>query len=414
MMDNNIMELKKAEDINVDLPDTNNTELTDEDIESIAETINSVDSLSEAMLNSAKMETNKPQHNEESIANVVINPANGKPMAVEELENDDFYLQSFEEMLADPTIVAEDVDLNTIEYKKEDIDGTLSNYGVDCSKLTDEDYNKIRECIIKFNNKEKYSFYSHFPEEVKKTVDMIISKDLSLASKMGNYLSEGRNYISSEIIRDIVTAAFSNVAVVDLEKSIRATKKETTEEIKKDSYWRSTREYFLNTIPAIIDKMIEDGKENEADTLKRAMNAYIQSYTYTNMKKEYDCGKLKVKKIQIEKFKRTCSDFNFKYQKSQNIITELSTVLPVLDRHCNKSFNIDVLQEFICIFVNYTKTMDSNNKIDHIFMYYFIHNILTLDLYDKSNEEDVAFHNNLLNNINNFLVDIVEKRKLKE
>ena len=115
MMDNNIMELKKAEDINVDLPDTNNTELTDEDIESIAETINSVDSLSEAMLNSAKMETNKPQHNEESVANVVINPANGKPMAVEELENDDFYLQSFEEMLADPTIVAEDVDLNTIE-----------------------------------------------------------------------------------------------------------------------------------------------------------------------------------------------------------------------------------------------------------------------------------------------------------
>ena len=170
MMENNIMELKKVEDINVDLPDTNNTELTDEDIESIAETINSVDSLSEAMLNSAKVETNKPQHNEESVANVVINPANGKPMAVEELENDDFYLQSFEEMLADPTIVAEDVDLNTIEYKKEDIDGTLSNYGVDCSKLTDEDYNKIRECIIKFNNKEKYSFYSHFPEEVKKTV----------------------------------------------------------------------------------------------------------------------------------------------------------------------------------------------------------------------------------------------------
>lgn len=389
-------------------------ELTDEDIESISKTINSVDSPSEAMLNAAKEEANNPQHNEQSVANVILNPANGKPVSVEELDDDDFYLQSFEEMLADPNIKPMDIDLSNIKSTKEEINTTLKDYGVDYSKLTDEDYEKLDDCISKFNNKEKYSYYSHLPEEVKRVIDNIVSKDLALASKMGNFLSEGRNYIATEIIRDIVSNTFSNVALIDLEKSIRATKKETMDVIKSDSYWRSTREYFLKTIPAIIDKMIEDGKEDQVQPLRDAGEAFIQSYLYTDMRNAYESGKLKVKKIQIEKFKRTCSDFNFKYQKSQNIITELSTALPVLDRHCAKSYDIDVLQEFVCAFVNYTKNMDPNNKIDHIFMYYFIHNILTLDFYDKSNEEDVAFHNDLLNSINIFLSDIVKRRQSKE
>ena len=55
--------------------------------------------------------------------------------------------------------------------------------------------------------------------------------------------------------------------------------------------------------------------------------------------------------------------------------------------------------------------MDPNDKIDHIFMYYFIHNITTLDFYDKENPEDVAFHDELLNNIDTFLADITERRK---
>ena len=47
-------------------------------------------------------------------------------------------------------------------------------------------------------------------------------------------------------------------------------------------------------------------------------------------------------------------------------------------------------------------------------MYYFIYNINTLDFYDKSNEEDVASRDELVNNVNKFLNAIVDYHNNKK
>lgn len=405
--------LKNADKIGDNLSEKG--QLTDEDIETIAETINSVDSPGSELLEKAKEEASKPQQNTSSTANVVINPVTGKPMSIVDFddEDDDIHLQSFEEMMADPTIKPMDIDITKVEISQDDVKNALAGYGTD-KDFSIEDYNKIIEAADRFKKKEKFSYYVAMPDNIKTMIDRVISTDLELASKMGNFRAEARNYVASELLRDIVSSATTNTALIDLDKFIKTSQAKASIEIKRDDYWRSTREYFLKTLPTIIEKMVSDGKGDQADVLTKAREAFIQSYTYTDMMDKYKSGKIRVKKIQIEKFEKTCRDFNTRYQKSQNIITELSLALSSLDRHAPKHYDIDVLKEFLCIFVNYTRNMDPNNKIDHVFMYYFIYNITTLDFYNKENEEDVAFHDELLNNIDTCLKDIIEFRNNKK
>ena len=405
--------LKNADKIGDNLSEKG--QLTDEDIETIAETINSVDSPGSELLEKAKEEASKPQQNISSTANVVINPVTGKPMSIVDFddEDDDIHLQSFEEMMADPTIKPMDIDITKVEISQDDVKNALSGYSVD-KDFSVDDYNKIIEAANRYKKKEKFSYYVAMPDCIKTMIDRVISTDLELASKMGNFRAEARNYVASELLRDVVTTATTNTALIDLDKFIKTSQAKASIEIKSDDYWRSTREYFLKTLPTIIEKMVSDGKGDQADVLTKAREAFIQSYTYTDMMDKYKSGKIRVKKIQIEKFEKTCRDFNTRYQKSQNIITELSLALSSLDRHAPKHYDIDVLKEFLCIFVNYTRNMDPNDKIDHVFMYYFIYNITTLDFYNKENEEDVAFHDELLNNIDTCLKDIIEFRNNKK
>lgn len=405
--------LKNADKIGDNLSEKG--QLTDEDIETIAETINSVDSPGSELLEKAKEEASKPQQNISSTANVVINPVTGKPMSIVDFgdEDDDIHLQSFEEMMADPTIKPMDIDITKVEISQDDVKNALSGYSVD-KDFSVDDYNKIIEAANRYKKKEKFSYYVAMPDCIKTMIDRVISTDLDLASKMGNFRAEARNYVASELLRDVVTTATTNTALIDLDKFIKTSQAKASKEIKSDDYWRSTREYFLKTLPTIIEKMVSDGKGDQADVLTKAREAFIQSYTYTDMMDKYKSGKIRVKKIQIEKFEKTCRDFNTRYQKSQNIITELSLALSSLDRHAPKHYDIDVLKEFLCIFVNYTRNMDPNDKIDHVFMYYFIYNITTLDFYNKENEEDVAFHDELLNNIDTCLKDIIEFRNNKK
>ena len=403
--------LKKADIIGEDMGKKDKDELTDEDIEKITAAIDEVGSPTTELLEKAKEEAAKPQENQNEVSNVVINPVTGKPMAVEEFDDDDSELQSFEEMMADPNIKPMDIDMAKITISEDDVKSVLSGYSTDVSSFSLEDYDMIIKAADRFRNKEKFSYYNAMPEQIKTMINNVIASDLGLASKMGNFVAEGRNYIASELLRDIITSAATNTAVIDLEKMIKVERAKASKDMKSDEYWRSTREYFLKTLPAIADKILKTGDKEKAQPLLDATDAYIESYTFIKMMDLYRKGKLRVKRIQIEKFKKTCTEFNLKYQKSQNLITDLSLALTALDRNAPKHYDIDILKEFLCIFVNYTKNMDPNNKVDHVFMYYFIHNITTLDFYDKENPEDVAFHDELLNNIDTFLADITERRK---
>ena len=398
--------LKQADSVEDKLKDK---ELTDEDIQQISDTINEMNSPSMKLLEQAKEEADKEQKNESATARVVINPIDGKPMMVDEMEDDDeFHLQSFEEMMLDDNIKPMDIDIANITIDKEAV-SSIVNSVLGNEILTVEEFDQIIKAADRYKKGEKFPFFLSMPKKIQDSINRLIGA--SMNSKMGNFAKEGRNYIASELLREIVTSSATSVAVYDLEKAIKLTQKQASDEMRKDSYWRGSREFFMKTIPLMIDKETDPEK---IETLEKIKKAFTESYTYDEMLSMYKLGKLKVKKIQIEKFDKTCTGFNLKYQRSSNIITEISTILASLDRNAAKHFDIDILKEFICVFINYTKNMNPNDKIDHIFMYYFIYNINTLDFYDKSNEEDVAFRDELVNNVNKFLNAIVDYHNNKK
>lgn len=386
--------------------------MTEEDIDKIAEIISDIDSPSKEILAEAKKEAEKDHEGEDSVANIIINPVTGNPMMVDDVGDEDDELQSFEEMMVDDSIKPQDIKIEDVKISSDtarNVSETL--FGV--KDLSIDDVNTLVEAVEKFKHGEKFAYYNALPNSIKISIDRILGNS-EVGPKMGNYLKEGKNYIASQLYREIVSNDFTNTALYDLNKSIASIKKEATEEIKKDEYWNRTKKYFLKEIPEKIEKAKENEDFELVDRLEKSRSSYIESYTFKDMHDKWAHGKCKVKKIQIEKFKRTCEEFNLKYQKSQNLITDLRTIYTSLDRNVDKRIDANIIREFICIFVNYVKNMNPNDIYDHIFMYYFIYNINLLDMFKSSNEEDIKFRDELLNNINNFLFDIVEFHHRKE
>ena len=140
---------------------------------------------------------------------------------------------------------------------------------------------------------------------------------------------------------------------------------------------------------------------------------FIQSYTYEDMYEAYKNGKIKVKNIQVDKFKRTCQEFKRKYYNSTFQIRDIGMTIGTLDRVLDNKYNINSIKKFIVAFINYTMNFTPSNIEEHVFMYYFIQNILALDInLPKSGYE--TFNELVKQNIYKFIDLIIEKDELKK
>lgn len=392
----------KKEDVGLDL--------TDDQIGQINDIIeeNAKDFPSTKMMDDAKKLAAEDHKGEESVASIIIDPVTGRPVMAEEYEQDEDELQSFEEMLADDSIEIDDIDIEKVEVKDQTIkDITAAMFSN--TTLSPKDFDMIRAAVEKFKKGEKFSYYTAMPDIIKNQINSTIGAEMS--SKMGNFVKEGRNYMASSLLQEIVSSEVMNVVTYDYQKNIRKAMNEGVKGMKEDKYWSDIKSYFLDKLPKVAEEFLSKGETDKANRCNDIRNAFIESYTFKEMHDLYNKHKIKVKKIMLEKFKRTCMEFNVKYQKSQNIIQDVQLIERALDRHAAKKFDMVVINEFICVFILYTqmKNMDPNNIADHTFMYYFIQNILTLDYYDKNNKKDVEFHDQLINNINMFLEDISKR-----
>ncbi len=390
----------------------NKPELTDEDIDQINDTIEEVasDSATTKTTEEAKeLEAEYEPKLESAKTTLVTNPITGKPMLITEDQEDDDedFLPSFEEMLADDSIKPMDIDMDTVVIKAETIKPILAATFPN-THFSDEDIEKVRIAAEKQKRKEDFSYYESMPDSVKGAVNGLIGGEMQ--SKMGSFNKEGRNYIVQAMLDNIVQDEIVDKATYDMNKMIQKGMKDISEETKKDKYWEGSRAFFMSEIDNKIQKFEDEGKPEIAERFRQVKEAYRQSYTYENMLAAYKAGKIKVKKIQVEKFNRTCEEFNFKYQKTQNIINDIKTLLPKLDRVAAKHFDLNIIKEFIVVFINYVKNMDVNDYKDHTFMYYFIYNINTVDYYDTENAEQEEHHKQIINNINTFLQAIVDRK----
>lgn len=390
--------------------------ITNEQIEEVVDTIKETteDSANKKIMEDAAEEAKKDHKGEVGTATVVTNPFTGKPMFVSDNEDTDFHLQSFEEMMEDDSIVPMEIDESKVNINTDTVKDRIQATFGNKQNLSMADLEKLVELANRVKNKEKFSYYSSMPQSVKDLINETIG--VEMGSKMGSFIKEGRNYIAGSILQDIVNDATQEVAYNDLQKSIAAIKGEGARKMKKDSYWTDVKRYLMFGTLEKADKLREEGKTEQADRYEAVHDAFIESYMMTDMLDMYSRGKIRVRKIDVEKFKKTCNSFNFKYQNSTNVINDITQVLMILDRYADKKFDLDIIKEFICVFIKYTdiKNMKADNVVDHTFMYNWIFNIITLDMYNKEDEFSVEFHDQLISNINNFLSIITERKNKKE
>ena len=380
--------------------------ITDEQIEEVNEVINSMTEEEHKILEEAKKQAAEPdQQGFEGTATIVTNPITGKPMHI--LEDDEFELPSFEEMMADDSIEPLDIDESKVSITRDMVREKLVIYLKDYP-ITDDDIDKVLALANRLKNKEKFSFFASMPDSVKEGINILMGLEASAA--LGSFIKEGLNYLAGSILNDIVDEAVREVAYNDLQKSIARVRIESAGEMKKDSYWSDYKKYLLYGTVEKAKRLRDDGKNDLADKYDNIRKSFIESYKMEDMLSLYKTGKIKIRKIDIEKFPKTCRNFNMKYENTTQVINNIAETLPILDRFAMKHFAIDTLKEFICIFIKYTdiKKMKPENIVDHVFMYNWIMNIISLDLYNPEDEFAVTFRQELLDSINNFLQEIID------
>ena len=388
-------------------------ELTDDQIEEL------IDALGSQELDPAQMfpsnngqvynEFTDPERNVDAKVLVSSNPVTGL------LNTIPYEEQNITEESLDKLLDLKNEEFGQIEINWDIfVETTKSMYG----DAGEEDLKQLFITVNRYRKGENFPYYNNLPNFIKKEIDGYVDTSAIQNQADLNTTKRLKNMLAKELFDTIITSNYSSKAFADLSKF-------TVNEINKEKeklggsiheYNSKLREeYELGFIKKAeeLEKSDEEGAAETAEKLRKTSRMFTQSYTYEDMYEAYSKGKIKVKSIQVEKFNRTCSEFNRKYYNNTFKINDIGMTVPVLDRVLDEKYNINAIKKFIVAFINYTMNFSPSNIDEHIFMYYFIQHILTLDIKIPENSE-VEFNELLIQNINKFLDLIIERDNRKE
>ena len=280
--------------------------------------------------------------------------------------------------------------------------------GVVFPNFKEEDVPVFLNALNKYRKKEKVSYFNLLPESMKNGIDAIVGQSqIGYASQR-----EARNYVIEGLFEQIIQDNYSNKIVTDLNQSLEESYKQLYEDTKGDfSKYNNNQRYIYETyLLEYADKIQEEDSE-KADLCRKIHDKFVESYTYEDMYNLYkNTGKLRVKKIEVEKFEKSCLSWLYKYSNHKMVINNLSDTFPVLKSELAEfRFSDDTLKKFIVIFTKYSMNMSPDNVDEHVYMYYFIKNILSLKYYNKDDEEEIKFYDKVRHNLIKFLELIEEK-----
>ena len=388
-------------------------ELTDDQVEAMLSAIESqgLDAAQMFPSNNGIVfnENTDPSQNVEAKVLVSTNPVTGVLTTIPYSE------ENITEESLDKLLELDNEDLKKVEINWDVfVETTKGMYG----EADDDSLKQLFDAVNRYRAGEDFSYYNSLPEFIKKEFNSYVNNIFDNAPVNMNNIKQLRNTLSKELFEVIITSNYSSKAFSDISKF-------ATSEINKEKdklggsiheYNNKLREEYEVGFITKAEEFEKNGDEKSletADKLRKTSRMFTQSYTYEDMYEAYSNGKIKVKSIQVEKFNRTCSEFNRKYYTSTFKINDVGMVIPVLDRILDEKYNIIAIKKFIVAFINYTKNFTPDNVDEHVFMYYFIQNILALDVKIPENGQS-EFNELLIQNINKFLDLIIEKDNQKE
>lgn len=388
-------------------------ELTDDDIEKIFEMIDSEndDQIKDLPSNNGKMynENTDPSQNISEQVLVSANPSTGI------LNTIPYDNKNITEEDIDNLLNMKDEDLRKIEIGKDAFNESVKSMYPDADE---EGIKKLLDAVNKYRQGIKFPYFNELPDFIKKEIETYVNAGSIQHQASGNTIKQLKNSLAKELFDTLITNNYSSKAFTDLSNfTINEInkEKEKLEESIVDYNSKLREEYEVGFIKKAeaLENSDEEGAKETAKNLRATSRMFTQSYTYEDMYDAYKNGKIKVKNIQIDKFNRTCQEFNRKYYNNTFKIKDVGMTIPVLDRVLDKKYNVNTIKKFIVAFINYTRNFIPSNIDEHVFMFYFIQHILALDIKIPGDEfED--FNEIVKQNIYKFLDLIIEKDTQKE
>ena len=268
---------------------------------------------------------------------------------------------------------------------------------------------KVKELIMKRNRGERIK-YSELPEVLKEKVNPVV------AALGRGYTAPQIKAVRNMMADDIIESFYSEIItqkidkeVVDLDTSIKNLAKTEYVDVNSDQ-----RKQHFNTFVIKFPQMAEKIKNTDPEKAKVMLDVsegFKQAHSMEEMYAAYGNSKIRVRRIDVEKLDKTIRRFNYKYENSTMVIRDISSAVDVLSRHVNKRISLTAIKTFVAIICKYCENMKPSNLAEHTFMYYLINNILSLDI-PFTNEADIIWNDEFLNNINKFLT-LIEERNFK-
>ena len=275
------------------------------------------------------------------------------------------------------------LDMTAYETDKMNLDNiTISDSIRKEYDLSDQDVVHLMSLLKRVQKKEEFSYYNELPEGLKKFCKAVAIMEPEcngiVTKQMLNTIAlNALNTLLNEIAADEFVADISDVIDTEIKKS----------GADLSAIYEGMIIGKSEKLREAADKAVEEGHEDTAATLRKMADACEESYMMTGFADAVKNHKLKIRKIDIEKPQKVVRDFNTKYENSKIAINNVWDLTYCIPRHLAEAstppspdkITTDTISAFVVAFCQYCRNMKNTNVEEHIFMYYFIKNILYLD-----------------------------------
>lgn len=377
-----------------------NNQLKDSEIDVLVETLQS--NIDEDLKTLREMPSNtlndnpipveeRPEVNK-VLAEISVNPESGEFVFSDTSNN--VNTKESDKSISDVVSDNKSFDLNNMNITEDMIKESSS-----IPELTDDEIKDLFNLIIDFRAGKKISFYNALPERMKQLI-------MNMGAASGIPIKDikaSRNMMAKNLLEQIIDDIKLDQAIVDFNKSI------TTElDIPNiANMYTSYRQEIIEDKMLETANKIESENPEKAELLRNIAITFKDTYEMGTMKHALEKRKNRQYIKDTKKYNKVCNAFNAKYENSSFKINDVKLLLPVL----RKQFpNIDheYLMQLVMLFCRECNLKNSNDIIDHTFMYYTIQNILMMSYITTDDNDDSSFLNILRNN----LLAIIEQIKL--
>lgn len=263
--------------------------------------------------------------------------------------------------------------------------------------MSEEDTLTLTNVIMRKMKGEKFSIYKELPQSIKNMV----------RSMCGSNNITQLQACSEIVIDQFIGELKIEQEFIDFQDTL---KKEMNIPDLMDMYGDYLKESMEVKLLEKADEL-ESVEPEKAQTLREISAAYSDSYTLTRQLKAFYNDEKECRRLdkELKKYDRYCTDFNYKYKNSKFKINDIKLVAHTLDRLFKDEVSIASIKKFVILLCRITRNMDSNNVVEHSFMYYSVKNILSLDYIDINSELYITLKNNIKE-----VIDLIEKKEVEE